>query len=98
MGNSQYPGVEIASAPKNDIEIEHTGSPMSGPSSTEYSFHCLDPAEHLRRFKIAFDHRNGVGEIPSGPADCGVQNDRRSVEKPKFLIECRNCGLDDPCR
>jgi len=76
MGNGQRPGAKIASAPKNYIEIEHSGAPMLCPPSPEYSFHCLDSAEHLRGFEIAFDQRDGVGEIPSGPADSSVKNDR----------------------
>ena len=71
---------------------------MSCPAPPEHSFHCLDSAEHLRGLEIAFDQRDGVGEIPSSPADSNVENDRRSIEEPKFLIECRNCCLDDPWR
>ena len=66
---------------------------FSAPSS-EFTLQCLDPPEHLRRVQSAFDQSDGVGEFPACASDRGVEDNRRSLEQLKFLVELRDCGLD----
>ena len=56
------------SAPVDDVEIEHTRRPSAAAASAEFALDGLERPEHLGRIEIAFDERDGIGEIAAGSA------------------------------
>lgn len=72
MGNGQRARTEIATAPENDVEVKDTRCPVSRTAPPECALYRLDLPQHDWRLEIAFDQSDAIGEIASGPADCGI--------------------------
>ena len=88
----------MPAAPGQDVEVEHSTAPAAAPATAEVAFDGFEAAEHLGRFELAFDKRDGVGEIASGTAVCGIEDDPRGIEQVEVCVEARDCGLDDTSR
>src|SRR5690348_18490368 len=67
---------------------------MLAAAPAELPLDRLDPMQHLLRVEIAFDDRDGIGEVAPGAADRRIENDRRGVEQAKLLVQAGNGGLD----
>ena len=57
---------------------------------------ALRRAQHFGRFQVAFDQRDGIGEIAPGAAMRRVEDDRRGIEQAELLVEPRDRGFDHP--
>jgi hypothetical protein len=86
---------KAATTPKDDVQIEDTGTPMLSAPSAEFSFQSLDTGEHLLGFEIAFDERDRIRKIPPRASNCRVENDGRGIKQAEIAIELRNRRLDD---
>jgi hypothetical protein len=53
---------------------------------------------NISRLEPAFDQRHRVGEIAACAAFCPVDDDRRGVEQPEFLIELGDRRFEDAGR
>jgi len=98
MGNGEAPGPIEPTAPQDDVEIEDARTPSAAAPPAELAFQRLQLLQHPRRIEIAFDKRDGIGEIAAGPAVGWVEDDRGRVEQPKILIQPRNRSFDDARR
>src|SRR4051812_34199565 len=67
---------------------------MLAGAAAEAALYRLEASQHLGRIEIAFDQRDGVGEIPPGAAVRGVEHDGGSVEQPELLVEPRDRCFD----
>ena len=96
MGDGQSPRSQSPAAPQCHVEVEHTGAPALSPAAAEFALDGLQADEHVRRLELAFDQRDGIGEIAAGSAVGRVEDDRGSIEQPEILVEPGNRGLDHP--
>ena len=98
VGDLQAACAERAAAPQGDVEVEHARAPAAAAPTPEIAFDRLEPDEQDRRIEIAFDERNGIGEIAPGAALRRVEDDGRGVEQLELLVQPGDCRLDHPRR
>ena len=96
--DSERTRTKLASAPKDDVEIEHARTPAAAAAAAELALEGLEAREYLGRLQAAFDQGNGVGEVAAGAAMGCVEHDRRGIEQTELLVEAGNCGFDDALR
>ena len=77
----------FAAAPQNNVEVEHARAPAAAAPAPEIALDRLETRQHLGRFRVAFDQRDGIGEIAARTAVRGIEDDRRGVEQPKLLVK-----------
>ena len=92
--NFQPPRAEAATTPQRDVEIQYPSGPMLAATTTEVPLDGLQLPKHFQRFQRALNQRDGIGEVATGAADGGVEDDRRSFEQPEFLVEPRDGCFD----
>ena len=85
---------KLASAPKDDVEIEHARTPAAAGAAAELAFKGLHTRQHLRRLEVALDQRDGIGKIAPGATVRGIEDDRRGIEQAELLIKARDGGFD----
>jgi uracil-DNA glycosylase family 4 len=88
----------VTTAPQGDIEVEHPRTPSLAASTAELAFDGLQASKHFGRVQMAFDERDGIGEVPAGATVGCIQDDRRRVEQAEVLIEPGDRGFDDALR
>ena len=88
---------KLASAPKDDVEIEHARTPAAAGAAAELAFKGLHARQHLRRLEVALDQRDGIGKIAPSATVGGIEDDRRGIEQAKLLIEPGDRRLDHAC-
>ena len=71
---------------------------MLAAPTAEVPLDGLQLPKHFQRFQRALDQRDGIGEVATGAADGGVEDDRRGIEQAEFLVEPRNGCFDDLLR
>src|SRR5690242_17319367 len=80
MGDGERPRAELAAAPQHDVEVKHARPPAAAAAAAEFAFDGLEAAKHLGWVEVAFDQRDGIGEVAAGAAMGGVEDDWGSVE------------------
>ena len=85
----------LASAPADNVEIEHPASPATAWAPAEIALDLLEPAQNGGRSEPAFDQGHAIGELPPGSAMRLVENDGRSVEQAESATQARDRSLDD---
>lgn len=95
--NGETSRAKVAAAPEGQIEVEHSWTPSPAGPAAELLLDLLQAFEDVSRLKIAFDERNRIGEIAACATERRIEDDRRSIEQSKLLVEPRNRRLDDTC-
>ncbi len=85
-----------ATAPGDDVEVEHAVAPAAAGAAAEVALDPLERLQHGGREQAALDQRHRIGKLTTGPAMRRVDQDRRSVEQSKVAIEAGDRGFDDP--
>lgn len=92
--NCKLSRAKASTTPEGEIEVEHAGCPAFARTPAEFALDALEATEHLERVELALDDRDRIGEITTRPAMRGIQQYRRCVKQPEFLVEMRNRCLD----
>ena len=85
-------------APEGEIKVEHARCPAFARTPAKFALDALQATEHLEGAEIAFDDCDCIGEITTRTAVRRIEQYRRCVEQPEFLVEMRNRCLDDAGR
>jgi len=95
MRDSQAARAKSSSAPQDDIEVQNSGAPTPAAPAAELALHRLEARQHLGRLAIAFDQRDRISEIAASASMGGIEDDRRDIEEPEFLIKASDRCFDD---
>jgi hypothetical protein len=85
--NGETPGIEFATAPQCNVEVEDAGAPALARPPAEVAFDCLQLLQHLCGVQAAFDQGSRIGEFASSRPDGFAEDDWRGVEQAKLLVE-----------
>jgi hypothetical protein len=94
MGYAELSRAKLALAPERNIEVQHAWAPAPAATAAESSLQCLETRQHIGRFELALNERDGIREVAARAAVRGIQNDRRSIEQAELCVEPSNCFLD----
>src|SRR5437868_6275026 len=76
MRNAEAARTKAPAAPQSDVEIEDPRGPMLAAPPAEVALDGFEVPQHRQRLEVAFDQRDGVGEVAPCAADRRVKDDR----------------------
>ena len=66
---------EAATAPQDDIEIEHARPPPATEASAECALQGFQAQQHRCRIEVALNQCHGIGEVSPRSTVSGVEDD-----------------------